>query len=470
MRTELEIAEAITRYTETFKYYDTLNNPKIKVSKPKNANPNDLYLREIAKDLGISVTKKNPDPNAKRKQIERSREELIEVIWQLLESKRQEMLSVNEYGSVKEELIGFGNKIWSQIQSYVNDLRKPNTDDYRDVDGGLGLITVEMVRGLETRRNTDGELLASTTVTKYMGDLKTLIKQRLKTYIQDRPENTVKAYQNVVNTLLGYTYEEETVIDSKGTKEIRTKYKKGWVDDAMKTHTQVKNAIGSQKKDERSEKASQIRTINLVAWADNLLTNIESPDLKANAWIDVTVAVGLMTGRRMSEIVTKGDAFEATESDPSASGQYLMFKKQLKSKNDEPVEPYEIPVLCTALKILKAEKWLETNGKKYDESRRGTYSKSISDAMSKYDSIIQYVEREERDGKVQKLHFHSLRKIYAQVIGERKGSQDRLTKIAIALGDTVDAKTASTYASDYQVLDAVEIMNIWFKQPTAPAV
>lgn len=456
MTTYTELSAIRSKYTNlTFEDLSLLpvNPPK----NDKNA-PKESYLRGLAALLEAGEINRD----SKKVSFKSARQaELINVIWQVLEDQRvidaakAKELSQDSNESVEDELKRLAVELWQDIQTYIEGLRIANSDSYKDIDGGLGAISLKLVRAVETRTNGQGNPIESTTVTRYIGKIKKYLRD-FNTALEGKSETTVKTYQKVLETLLGatvtYTFKD------RGETVTKKKYQPGWVDQAASHHTTIKNHRSTENKQERSEDASEIKAFPLIDWAVDLLVNLNETT-NANKWIDVAVAIAVLTGRRMGEVMYSG-AFEQTD-----SSNHLIFSGQMKGKSGEPIEAFEIPILGNnPTAILNGWQWLRRNKPITNyEKERGSFSKQISREMKVYNNKLVYTRIALRDGVEQSLHFHSLRKIYAQIIGSRAGKQDRLLRIAEALGDKNDAKTASTYDSDYQVSDAAEILNIYFK-------
>lgn len=470
MTTYLELTKIRSQYTtKTIEDLELLTvNPKSK------EEPKDTSLRGLASLLGIQRVNQED----KELPIKKAKKEAIKAaIWQVLEDQRKidaattELKAEGENASVKEELIELALEIWRDIQQYVETLRIPNSGNYREIDGRLGAISLKLVRRIETRENQDGARIESTTVTRYVGEIKKMIRDSLAVAKKGMAESTAEVTQKVADTLLGckvtYTFDDR----SRGKAITRQRYQPGWVDNAMAEHTQVKNHRSNENKQERSESASVIKALNLIDWAVGFLTNLNS-QTKAREWIDVVVAIALLTGRRMGEVVSEGSF---TETD---NPNHLLFSGQMKGKTEDIAPAFEIPVLGLPSNIVKADQWLRDNNRKFPYNKRATFSKSISETMGRYDAMLTYkkramrevkpsaVERADKDYQTkyepQKLHFHGLRKIYAQIIGSEISTKDRLLRIAEALGDTNDPKTTSTYDSDFQVIDAAAILDAYY--------
>ena len=463
MTTYTEKAAIRSKYTNLTEF-DLASMPVRAPKKDKNAE-RDTYLLGLA---GILETGEIERDGKTIALSSAKKEDIIKVIWKVLEDQRilnaakTEELSEVAVESVEDELNRLAIELWRDIQTYVEGLRIPNSDNYRDIDGGLGAISLKLVRAIETRTNGQGNPIESTTVTRYIGKIKKYLRD-FNAAIEGKSETTVKTYQKVLETLLGVTV--TYTFKDRGETVTKKKYQPGWVDQAASHHTTVKNHRSTENKQERSEDASNIKALPLIDWAVDLLVNLNETT-PGNQWIDVAVAIAVLTGRRMGEVMYSG-AFEPTE-----GSNHLIFSGQMKGKTGEPIAAFEIPILGNnPTAILNGWQWLRTNKPITNyEKERGSFSKQISREMKIYNNKLVYTRTALRDGVEQSLHFHSLRKIYAQIIGSRTGKQDRLLRIAEALGDTNDAKTASTYDSDYQVEDAADILNVYFKQPTAPTV
>jgi hypothetical protein len=158
------------------------------------------------------------------------------------------------------------------------------------------------------------------------------------------------------------------------------------------------NAISDEKFEAGLQNQQQIENPRaVVARAESLLQSSRSDEL--------IVALALVTGRRLTELLKSGRFFPKT-------AYTLVFDGQLK-RRDLDLKPYEIPVLVDAEMVLQAWRKLRTLEdctKLENEAVTQKYSRAASESANRLFAglIPQESEREN-------LFTHAFRAVYAQI-------------------------------------------------------
>ena len=105
----------------------------------------------------------------------------------------------------------------------------------------------------------------------------------------------------------------------------------------------------------------EIEVLPLLEWAVDRLESLPpfpTGDSKRNKhygaeWVGVAIALMLTTGRRQSEILSSGEFYPSDEGPKKA-----IFEGQLKRHTDDPLDGYEIPLLCNFKLVADGMKWL----------------------------------------------------------------------------------------------------------------
>ena len=175
----------------------------------------------------------------------------------------------------------------------------------------------------------------------------------------------------------------------------------------------------------------EIEILPLLEWAVDrleLLPPFPSGDVRKDKhhgaeWVGVAIALMLVTGRRQSEILSSGEFY------PSDSPKKAFFEGQLKRHTDDPIEAYEIPLLCNFKLVADGMKWLKSYGKRVipdsrdpDSFRRAAlisnhnWGGRISRGWRQLQDLVPILNGKEWQ-TIAKNHFkpHLSRQIYAEM-------------------------------------------------------
>lgn len=194
----------------------------------------------------------------------------------------------------------------------------------------------------------------------------------------------------------------------------------------------------------------------LYEFASATLSKLDT--LKPRDWKYVSVALAIVTGRRLAEIHRSATHFEYVDKS------HVSFSGQLKAKGDAAEyfaknPSYKIPVLVDAKLVCKAHQWLKDNAKVVDtaEAANRRYSGDLSDFVkglkSRWDINHEF------------FTYKGLRAIYADVCNQVFNNRDTANELYLAQilghgrgellthGDIIDVLTPQSYKSDFQLID-----------------
>lgn len=225
----------------------------------------------------------------------------------------------------------------------------------------------------------------------------------------------------------------------------------------MKTEADEKHSNDSTQLSKRQSAKAIVDVSDLTRWAHKTLSELTDETPKTH-WLDVSVALGLVTGRRSSET-------HATASFEVVGDHRVAFTGQLKNKgrtaefySENP--SYEIPTLVEASLVVKGLEWLATKGKRVDdpEVAHKRYSKELNQHCKVLDR--EYIKTVE--GEPCPLKYHGLRQLYALCCLKsfKPRTQDSVQYIGCILGHgraedltNRDTTTPQRYMADYILSD-----------------
>ena len=234
-----------------------------------------------------------------------------------------------------------------------------------------------------------------------------------------------------------------------------TGYVRGELDKALRMQSITKKKNDNDNLTSRKVDQTSGNFINLYIAAIDTLNNLSPDDNpKINElWQRVAISLMLVTGRRLSEIMSSAKFSETVRFG------WVMFEGQLKTKESNS-EPYEIPIMVDYQIIKKAMDWLETNNKRNPDPQKAhqLYSKPLSGAIKKFNSLMEIID----SGEKTSLTCHSCRQIYAQIFKESSeidGSPHKRISSILGHGKN-DNSTADRYDADFEVKDARAILEL----------
>lgn len=168
--------------------------------------------------------------------------------------------------------------------------------------------------------------------------------------------------------------------------------------------------------DVEAEAVVTVRVERLYAWArlvlDGIDTGNDSPEYVSEHWLNATVSLLVLTGRRTGEIFTEGCEL----SNPGVHT--LTLHGQLKRRGSMAVDnqPYPFHALGSPEKCLNLYRWLRRNGKvsPTPEKAHNRFSRPVNERADRV--IEQRVEVVEDPGQLFKTHYtkaHIFRALYA---------------------------------------------------------
>ncbi len=217
-----------------------------------------------------------------------------------------------------------------------------------------------------------------------------------------------------------------------------------------------KKGLQERRLAERKKEKEVISFKPIYEFAVTVLNNLDN--YKAPDWKKVSIALAIVSGRRMAEIHLSSSSFEYVDA------KTCDFTGQLKVKGDAEEyftknPSYHIPVLVDAQLVVNAHIWLKKNNKTVDDTRvaANRYTKDLSDAMK----ILKNRFGIEHDF----FTYKGLRAIYAQVCSQvfNDNDPDNTLYLAEILGhgrgellrsaNLTDMLTPQSYNSDFRVVD-----------------
>lgn len=411
-------------------------------------------LRSIATRIGLITFELDGavyKSNTARKAI------LVEGIYNHVEEERQ-VLNINtaidtttvkaiatEADDLLETDLGqLATIAFNKIVTYTDSLW--NHGDYKPTDSYLISITGDIARLLQNRTSgKTGGFLKPETVMSYKSTLKNLVSDMIEGQTANHHHTK---YLEIFDIIFGCKREG--------------RYVRGELDKALTTQSTAKGLSGNHNLTVRKGNQSIANLSSLYDFAlETLGTLLPTDNPKADElWQKVAISLMLVTGRRLSEIMSTA-IFTPYDRDG-----WVVFEGQLKTKDDESAKPYPIPMMADFETIDRAMNWLRSNGKHNPDPAKAhqNYSKPLSATTKTLDSLIDYTERETviKDGieKPRMLTSHTCRQIYAQIwkeSSELEGAPHH--RISTILGHgSEDNGTALRYDADIEVKDASAIL------------
>ena len=208
----------------------------------------------------------------------------------------------------------------------------------------------------------------------------------------------------------------------------------------------------------RTDNIQEIDVTELFSRAATTLVRAYG-DKKLPRWIDVSIALSLATGRRMSEIHSTG-SFEYVDDN------HVMFSGQLKKKGDG--SAYVIPTLLPAKLIVDGHEYLKALDKYIVDDPKAAHVRFSKDIASRgmgvwyYECLPELRNYTDASGKEVKVKsYHRLREIYALVCSKIYGPDDASLKELIDFykgilghGDNGDAFLA--YENNFKIVGGVD--------------
>ncbi len=208
------------------------------------------------------------------------------------------------------------------------------------------------------------------------------------------------------------------------------------------------------------EQETEMRISRLLKWAQGTLAGIGN--VGKTQWKEVVLALALVTGRRMNEILCIKTTFEK-------SGEYSIDCKGLSKSHDGEAATIEnITTLCPSDYVIAAIDWLRRDDhKRYtDEPSQVNkrYGKELSQLMKAYVEAFDIINEDARtkqepgeNGRIVAVfNFHSLRKAYVSSVLAKGDLQGRTAgkEAARLLGHAKWQTAVDNYSDSFVLADA----------------
>lgn len=226
-----------------------------------------------------------------------------------------------------------------------------------------------------------------------------------------------------------------------------------WISYILKPQQEVKAENGATALNIKKMNRQEVDLTKALYWAESVLESLTDASPKT-VWMDVSVALILTTGRRMSEVHYSAK-FEKVDD------YYVEFSGQLKLKGEaakyfEQNPSFTIPTLVKADLVMKGLEWLARKGKRQTspEEVNSKYAKALN-AHAKEVAKTCGIEVNEET----KLSYHTFRDFYA--VAAYKAEEVTMFETsyaAIILGqgrstktDRINDMTAANYTAPFSI-------------------
>lgn len=364
------------------------------------------------------------------------KDELVNAIWLACDDKRKISQLATELTTEQIEKIAqvaketndlyqtdegsLAEKVWKELREYTISLWDADKQMWRMHDGRLNNIVFSLANNLNSRG-----LHPETVLNKKTHVLKT-IRPMLELEANTASYQQLKDVFELFSKMLHQSY---TAV-------------------AKAKHKRLADVLN-----ERKDSVCEVEVFELYQWARRVLSQDFSV-LKKTAWLDITIALMLVTGRRQSEILATA-SFEQID----GRSDVVNFSGQLKTKEPEGrFKVFEIPVLASPSQVVAALDWLTGMGKREQDPAKAhkRFSKEVGGHCKIVNQYLKVVFVPEGKDSIY-LKGHLCRQIYAQVCGEvlTPRGMKLHNYISDILGHgATDNHTSDNYDADIKVLDA----------------
>lgn len=199
----------------------------------------------------------------------------------------------------------------------------------------------------------------------------------------------------------------------------------------------------------RERKGTQ-SIVNIAGMLEHAVTVLEglNSETPKTAWLDISIALSLVTGRRSAEIHASAQFEEVDEWHVAFTGQLKTKGRSAEHYAENPT--YTIPTLAPASLVVKGLEWLTYNGKRADtpEVAHKRYSKELGLRVKYWQRKYSTTEM----GEEKAFTVHNLRQFYNLVAVEifKPQTKHRVPYSASILGHGLDDETTpQRYDADY---------------------
>jgi Telomere resolvase len=410
------------------------------------------YTREELEDLtlkGLQKLASGVIPNAARTRKAQLIEEIIaatkaeRTVAALIPDTPLEVVEVNSaIARDYEEVIGedfsqFGNSLYREFRALVQARWKSDGTWDEAIHGDISSLAYRVILWLNSKEGKEAD-----------GGLAFTTKLRYRTHI-------VNIFSEMVESEKGAVYFKQL----SSCLEMFKRQIKIQIADI----TAQKKGLQERQLAKRKKQKAKISFAPLHTYATSVLERLDT--LKSSDWKRVSVALAIVTGRRMAELHHVDTRFEYVDQS------HVKFTGQMKIKGSaadyfEKLPSYDIPVLADAALVIKGHEWLKSNGKVVDSAK--AVNRRYSGDLSDYLKLLKSKWGIEHS----LFKYKALRAIYAQVCNHifNGGNPDNILYLAQILGhgrdslvdrngnliedaDLVDLDTPQSYNSDFEVID-----------------
>jgi hypothetical protein len=437
---------------------ELLNQRLADLAKLTEADLNELTVKAIRKkisDCGVTAI----DRNGKQVAVNSARRsELIDAILKMTAKDKLVQKTVPELTPDDLMAVHTITEQWDEL-------------NHTDLHEFSGWVYKQLRDGVQNRWNEDTQewLPPDGTEAALAGAIKSYVERQYPGVEQFHTRlNARGAILKVVENLIKQTDANTWIFN-----ELHKSYV-----DRLRRHTFQETKADSMMKKDKDLRTDKVRATNrsiininqVLSKAYDILKNLDD-NTPATRWKDVSLALGLVSGRRpFSEVLSTGEV-EITEEAREKYGEYgLTFYGQAKvkgrSKEHREDNPgYEIPCLVPANLVVNGFQWLQSKGKRVsvdlaggDEQKARTmankrFSKEVSQHMKHWAELVEVVESSE---KPKQITAHTLRELYALAACRAfGGSTNYEVKFAASiLGHfEEDSVTAQKYQQDFLLSD-----------------
>lgn len=331
------------------------------------------------------------------------------------------------YENVNRDLSEWTKNLHTDFRKVVQSNYK-NGDWDAKIHGDIASLAYRVIRFLDNREGEQND-----------GGLAFTTKLRYRTHICNMLIELVDSEQGTV-----YYHQMKSCLEML-LKQIRFQ---------ISDITEKKKGLQERRLAQRKEEKAVINFQPIYEFAVAVLTGLDK--LKSPDWKKVSIALAIVTGRRMAEIHLSSSQFEYVDKTT------CNFTGQLKVKGDAEeyfsTHPYyPIPTLVDARLVCNAHDWLKRNSKTVDNTKiaGNRYTKDLSEVMK----LLKNRFGIDHDF----FTYKGLRTIYAQVCSQvfNGNDPDNTLYLARILGHgrgellrgdkLIDMLTPQSYNSDFRV-------------------
>lgn len=314
--------------------------------------------------------------------------------------------------------------------------------------GKVAALTGKVTRAIDNWEGVDGHIVASTKLDK-VRDLRNLIPTEIKgmNLPRDLESKAVEYAETFGRSLAAVFKDEYTAKKTSYTLDIKAK----------------------------TGDVALVKVAGLLEWAIAVVNNPQG-----YPWKELSVALALVTGRRLSELHST-----AVFTLIPGSSDRVTFSGQLKTKGRE-VGAYDIPVLTEASKVVAAHEVLRNASRLYGgkeikvawfpdpKAAHNSLSRPLSQVVKKHTGKLEVVQPSSQPKGIkdsEDFTFHGMRELYVHIAVKvyRQPGTDVGALASRILGHAeTDITTWQSYQSRVELVDSVDdLVNLLTSEPVA---